>query len=855
MSRGMIRLVAAYIATSISIVPSARALELYFNIATNCLNDSTIISSYPLLAKAFSGSEILLFVGSQLAILGLIIIVAGITVFTIMRKKSGRMAGLGNWVPGCHVPRLSQKSSPSIIVGTALLALFLMCMIYLNYKNNEKKASQPSAEEMAFYSVEPKSELEARFPKELSAEKVDSPDEMALRTVEVESKLKVHSAKELGDGKADPPDEMALRTVEVESKLRAHSAKELSAEKVDSPDEIALRTVEAKSKLKSHSTKALSAEKSDSPKNNNLDSSDGEITGFALINVDTGKLISDYDPLVNHSVIDLAELPSSRINILIKASNIKGIVSRVNGNSPMAILPDGTRKMWYSEANPPFTLAGDFEAKGLVPAGYYAWDIKPGTYLIEVEAQGIGMSKNEAVKKAINLTFIDSSERSIMGKTNRHRFQQGPKIESLTLVNSNTGRPIAGFDPIADGAVIDLAKLPTKRINIHVNAYGKIRQVSIYTNGKIPSFLNADGSKSPKGNLVEKSIPYSLAGDDDETGMPNAWAVEFGDCLIEITASGRYEKDTRSFKLKFIDSDEQLMHLSDKVSTLAKPEITSFTLVNAGTGKPLSGFDPLLDNSVVDLAKLPTSQLTVAANTTNRISSVKWKVNGQPPEYKDKNGEVRARNSMKTGTKPFLITGYRQAKGKSVNEIKTWNVQPGHYQIEASGFDEKEQVTFKSLRILFKDSSQQTISSLDKNSSDGKLGKRSLSPKINSFTLINVDTGRPISGFDPLVDNSDIDLAKLPTTRINIRINTQGDIEWVKAKVNGRPVAGIKADGSKGRRENRIETKPPYSLAGDDIESGKYYAWTVRPGQFNIEAEAYDGERSHTKSISIRFKK
>jgi hypothetical protein len=42
-------------------------------------------------------------------------------------------------------------------------------------------------------------------------------------------------------------------------------------------------------------------------------------------------------------------------------------------------------------------------------------------------------------------------------------------VTSVTLINADTGQPVEGFDPRPDGAVINLAKLPTRNINFRAN--------------------------------------------------------------------------------------------------------------------------------------------------------------------------------------------------------------------------------------------------------------------------------------------------------------------------------------------------------------------------------------------------
>ena len=45
----------------------------------------------------------------------------------------------------------------------------------------------------------------------------------------------------------------------------------------------------------------------------------------------------------------------------------------------------------------------------------------------------------------------------------------GPAVTSLSLINADTNQPIAGYDPLPNGATLDLATLPTSHLNIRAN--------------------------------------------------------------------------------------------------------------------------------------------------------------------------------------------------------------------------------------------------------------------------------------------------------------------------------------------------------------------------------------------------
>ncbi|MEL6821536.1 MAG: DUF5060 domain-containing protein, partial [Calditrichota bacterium] len=63
---------------------------------------------------------------------------------------------------------------------------------------------------------------------------------------------------------------------------------------------------------------------------------------------------------------------------------------------------------------------------------------------------------------------------------------------------------------------------------------------------------------------------------------------------------------------------------------MGQGSITSFTLINADTDQPVSGFDPFTNGSVINLNVLPTTNLNVRANTNGAPGSVVFGYDGNP---------------------------------------------------------------------------------------------------------------------------------------------------------------------------------------------------------------------------------
>ncbi|UOQ74385.1 PQQ-dependent sugar dehydrogenase [Hymenobacter cellulosilyticus] len=99
-------------------------------------------------------------------------------------------------------------------------------------------------------------------------------------------------------------------------------------------------------------------------------------------------------------------------------------------------------------------------------------------------------------------------------------------VTSLTLINADTDQPLAGYDPLPDGATLNLATLPTRNLNIRANTnpatVGSVR-------------FTYDGDTNYK---VETLAPYAIAGDNGFiNGGPNynAWTPAVGSHTLTVT--------------------------------------------------------------------------------------------------------------------------------------------------------------------------------------------------------------------------------------------------------------------------------------------------------------------------------
>ncbi len=96
-----------------------------------------------------------------------------------------------------------------------------------------------------------------------------------------------------------------------------------------------------------------------------------------------------------------------------------------------------------------------------------------------------------------------------------------PRALTFSLINADTNQPIAGYENLSNGATLDLAKLPTRNLNISAN-------VPAAFGGSVQFKLNG------KNIATEGIAPYALAGDSG--GKFNAWQPVKGENSLVATA-------------------------------------------------------------------------------------------------------------------------------------------------------------------------------------------------------------------------------------------------------------------------------------------------------------------------------
>ena len=173
-------------------------------------------------------------------------------------------------------------------------------------------------------------------------------------------------------------------------------------------------------------------------------------------------------------------------------------------------------------------------------------------------------------------------------------------VTGFTLIDSQTDLPVPGYDPIPDGAILNLKELP-KFLNVRANTTGPVGMVRFSYNDD-PRFR------------LEKVAPYALFGDvnGDYLDAKLRRSREQGAQVLEAT-SFHFEGDRRRAGTTASISFTVVSEGPGFV-------VTQLTLVDADTDADLFVLE---DGATLDLATLPTN-LNVRADVRGPVESVRF---------------------------------------------------------------------------------------------------------------------------------------------------------------------------------------------------------------------------------------
>ncbi|NJK62893.1 MAG: hypothetical protein HC921_09650 [Synechococcaceae cyanobacterium SM2_3_1] len=279
------------------------------------------------------------------------------------------------------------------------------------------------------------------------------------------------------------------------------------------------------------------------------------IGGFVLIDADSDQPISTYNPLLSGTTLYLDQLPTNVNLIALASADTESVQFGLNASPSFRI-----------ENEPPYAIQGDDKGN------YKPWQLQPGTYQITATA----FSNNRATGLAGEPQALQFQVEATTPETpSEHSV-----ITGIQLINADTDQPIQGYAPLLDGAVISLAFLPTRNLNILVETTSEVESVRFALNDQA-------------NYRTENVAPYAIGGDKDSDYY--AWTPPTGEVVLTIRAysqdSGQgTELGTTTLRLNVSDSP-----LSTPTPT-PEPTATPTPLPTpTAPPTPTAGFQPGID--------------------------------------------------------------------------------------------------------------------------------------------------------------------------------------------------------------------------------------------------------------------
>lgn len=130
------------------------------------------------------------------------------------------------------------------------------------------------------------------------------------------------------------------------------------------------------------------------------------------------------------------------------------------------------------------------------------------------------------------------------------------------------------------------------------------------------------------------------------------------------------------------------------------PQIKNFSLIDAISRKPISGFNPIKQGALINLARLPTRYINIRANVDSKVTkSVRFRAN-----------KGKAISAIKS---PFIVAG--NLKGKTPNFIPVI----GSNKLEATPFGQSGLKGKRGKTLVLQFTISNKLSSTDPSGSDG----------------------------------------------------------------------------------------------------------------------------------------
>ncbi|MGV3504056.1 MAG: reprolysin-like metallopeptidase [Adhaeribacter sp.] len=242
--------------------------------------------------------------------------------------------------------------------------------------------------------------------------------------------------------------------------------------------------------------------------------------------------------------------------------------------------------------------------------------------------------------EAADHIFFDVSD------TNFSIVPAGPQVLSFTLINARNNEAL---QPLHAGEVINLATLPSRRLNIRANTSpSEVGSVVLKLSGKVDR------------KQTENDPPYALFG--DTRGEYAGWTPALGAYTLTATAYTRPDGGGEAglpLQVSFRVVDQDPM-----------PQLLGFSLINAKTNQVIRSLGP---GEEIHLDQLPSGRISIRANThPAKGGSVKFELSGQQShQYLDE-------------AAPYALFG--DQKG----HYQSWQPAAGSYTLRATPYSRPE---------------------------------------------------------------------------------------------------------------------------------------------------------------------
>ena len=398
-----------------------------------------------------------------------------------------------------------------------------------------------------------------------------------------------------------------------------------------------------------------------------------------------------------------------------------------------------------------------------------------------------------------------------------------PGVISFTLVDADLDVPVAGYDPIPEGAVLNLATLP-ESLNIIANTNPNPLAGGVFFN------LNS-GALTRQENVA----PYALGGDN--SGNYNVTVIPLGaNTLTGSSTSGSV------FTLNFTvindfgnlpptaDAGPSFIQVTDEDVSGSE----TVTLNGSGSTDDVGVTSYVWTNEASTvIGNTASINVTVPVNTSQVFTLTVFDVEGESD----------------SDTITVIVDAVIQDESPIVEDIDDQVNRVGDavsLQVQATDF---ETLTYGATGLpagLTINTATGLISGTITATPNNYLVTVSVSDGVNApvnviftwtvnpelqgvtgFTLIDANLNTPVVGYDPIPEGAVLNLATLPTN-LNIRANT-----------NPNPIAGGVFLNLNSGEIARQENVAPYALGGDN--SGNYNSTAISLGSNTLTGTTTEG--------------